>query len=470
MDKIIKNQFIQGDLSKVIWRSSLPMVTAILALLAYDLLESSLIALSGAQSLASLGFTLPLTTGMTAIAIGISIRSNNLVVKNACLQPDILAKSIVRLLISASIATLVFSLLALVINEPLLTLLGNENLLVGKEDHRIIEQQNAYMSIRYLAWICLVLLWQINAILRGLGHIRLASGIMLSWLALKALLAIALLVPESQWYQNGLMGIAYVHAISDTLCALVSFALLGQKLFPQKSEVHFSDLAIQKPHFDTVIIMLQQLVTPLSMSILTMIAAKMGYSYVAAFALLFRLEALFLLFPMVLTTSLPAIIGTNFWSGHFERAKQAYQLVFGFVVASQLGIAVLLLLYSDFIAALICPQEEIVWHLKAYLSWVPWGYLGAGCAIVYQSCLNAEGKPAQASMVGIMHRLVFLLPLTFIGAMLANEQSFYQGIMLGHLSAGLYVFYLFYKKHIQNKELLNLQLDCNKLTIHEKGK
>jgi len=208
----------------------------------------------------------------------------------------------------------------------------------------------------------------------------------------------------------------------------------------------------------------------LSMAILTMIAANMGYSYVAAFALLFRLEAIFLLIPMVLTTSLPAIIGTNFWSGHIERVKQAYLLVFGLVMIAQVSIAGLLLLNSDFIASFICPQDEVVLHLKAYLFWVPWGYMGAGCAIVYQSCLNAEGKSVQASLVGIMHRLLFLLSFTLIGTWIATEQSFYQGIMLGHLAGGLFVFYLFYKKHLANGHYPAWQMSKTKLMINGESK
>ncbi len=101
MDQELKNWFTQEKISKVIWQSTLPMFGAILALLAYDLLESSLLALNGEQALTALGFTLPITTAITAIAIGMSIITNNKVVKYACLHGDELAKSIVISLLQA---------------------------------------------------------------------------------------------------------------------------------------------------------------------------------------------------------------------------------------------------------------------------------------------------------------------------------------------------------------------------------
>jgi hypothetical protein len=60
--------------------------------------------------------------------------------------------------------------------------------------------------------------------------------------------------------------------------------------------------------------------------------------------------------------------------------------------------------------------------------------------------LNAEGKPLQACSVGIMHRLVLLLPFAFVGGLIATDLSLFQALMLGHLAAALYVIYLFRKR------------------------
>ena len=98
----------------------------------------------------------------------------------------------------------------------------------------------------------------------------------------------------------------------------------------------------KQPKLAGILVISQQLVTPLSLAILTTIAASYSHTYVAAFALIFKLEAIILLIPMVLTTSMPAIIGFNYWSGHHARVKQSYKYMFAVVIFAQLLIAVIL--------------------------------------------------------------------------------------------------------------------------------
>ena len=121
------NKFIVDNITTVIWRCTYPMIGAVLALLAYDLLESSLLALSSADTLAALGFTLPITTAMTALAIGTSICCNNNAVKIACLEKNKLNETITTSLVISSIIILAFTLFALIFGQNILELLGYDN-------------------------------------------------------------------------------------------------------------------------------------------------------------------------------------------------------------------------------------------------------------------------------------------------------------------------------------------------------
>ena len=118
-------------------------------------------------------------------------------------------------------------------------------------------------------------------------------------------------------------------------------------------------------------------------------------------------------------------------------------MVFMLISVAQLLLAFVIFINKDLLSGFICPQDQIAMHIEHYLLWVPWGYLGAACAIVYQSCLNAEGKSWQATKVAIYHRLLLLLPFTFIGSLWQNPASFYQGMLVAHCCAGFMVLYLF---------------------------
>ena len=324
MDQQLKNWFTQEKISKVIWQSTLPMLGAILALLAYDLLESSLLALNGEQALTALGFTLPITTAITAIAIGMSIITNNKVVKIACLRSNHLAKSVVISLLHSSVFIILLAVIFYLVNEHLLALLGNRSWSSGDNaapQINIIQSQKDYLDARYVSWVFLGIIWQVNAIFRALGNTKLASRIMLSWLFVKSVVAIFLLIPESTFHLSGLTGLALGHSSVDSLFALISLFLLHKNLqltWPSFKEV-WQELRTNQ--LTGVVIVLQQLITPLSMAILTVIAAKISYSYVAAFAFIFRMEFIFLLLPMMLTTTMSCIVGTNYWLGPFNFVK-----------------------------------------------------------------------------------------------------------------------------------------------------
>lgn len=428
--------FNKNKLGPLIWKTSLPMFGAILALLLYDLFESSLLALSGVDTLSAIGFTLPLTTAMTAIVIGLSIRSNNKIVKADCLNKPSVTSVITTSLLTTVLIVSFFALCAYVSNQQLLSLLGNEewaNISLTSEKTNLVHQQKNYMAARYISWVFLALIWQVNAIFRALGHGVIASNLMFSWLTVKSVLALVLLLPSSDFFVNALSGLAYVHIISDLLMALISLVILVKKLklsFPSFSELK---LQLTSPKKCVVLVISQQLITPISMALLTIIAANIDYSYVAAFAFIFRMESLFLLIPMVLTTSMPAIIGSNFWVGNKQRVKLAYIITFSTIILAQLIIAVMLYFYSSFLSTIFNPQGTVADYISRYFVWVSWGYLSMGCIMVYQSCLNAKGKTIQALVLGLCHRIVFLLLFAYIGSLYALKEDFYQGMLFGHV-------------------------------------
>jgi Na+-driven multidrug efflux pump len=465
MSEKLSHCFTHDSIDKIIFRYTLPMFGAVLALLLYDVLESVLLAYSNKNTLAALGFTLPITTAMTALAIGLSIRTNNKIIKMSCSNKNNIASALTTLLIFSSLVIILLSILLLSSSEILLQLLGNnhwkETLSLTETTH-LVDAQTTYLLVRSIGWIFLAFIWQVSGVFRAIGKVNIASSLMFSWLAFKSVLAVLILTPEGPFYHEGLLGLAMVHGLSDIIFAALSLLLIKLQFKLTMPTLKQLKQLFNQPKRDGFLVTSQQLITPISMAILTAIAANIDYSYVAAFALLFRLEAVFLLLPMVLTMSMPMIVGTNYWSGHVKRVKKAYISAFIIIIIAQLFIIVLLATQGDMLVALICPETSVQAHLENYLFWVPWGYLGAGCAIVYQSCLNAKGKTVQATLLGLTHRIFLIIPLAFFGGLINHEllpfdlspdSGFYLGIMLGHLVAGFVVLYLY--KHFSKKDVIH---------------
>ena len=447
--------FVTEPEAKVIWRSSIPMIGAILALFAYDLLESSLLAFQSEDVLTAFGFTLPITAAMTALAIGLSIRTNNKVVHSNCKNKQQLASGVSQSLTSGVLTVALVSLLFFLFSHQLLQLTGSLNWQENTATKAQINDQVNYLNFRLLAWVFLALFWQISATFRALGWMKIASNLMLGWALVKSLIAIVILTPQSPFYQSGLTSLGLIHLFVDTLFASVSFYLLAQKVTLKRPDLSNMLNFARGNHLDSVLVVSQQFITPVSMAALTAIAATIDHSYVAALALLFRLEALFLLLPMVLTTTVPAIIGANYWLGHKQRVRNMYRVTFGAIAGFQLLIAIVVYSQSHLLSAFICPHDMIAFHVNNFISWLPWAYGAAGIAIVYQSCLNAQHKTLQATLLAFSHRILFVLPLSAIGAFAFGENGFYQGLMLGHFGAIIGVVYLF--KRVKKQEHLAIQ-------------
>ena len=458
MSAIENSKLLEGSLSATIWRNSQPMFIAIVMLLMYELLESGLIALQSAETLIAFGFTVPITAAMTALAVGTSIRCNNKVVKSSCSRDSCTAKTTSVAVLGSVLILLAFSVVALLFSQSILSLLGNNSWLSNEasSDFPLLAQQQAnYINSRYISWVFLGLIWQINAVFRALNATKLASNIMVYWLTFKSSLALALLLPESIFYVEGLFTIALVHLASDGLFALISLYFLHKKIdlkWPSPNELLSN---FKQTKLAGILVISQQLVTPLSMAVLTMIAASFDHTYVAAFALIFKVEAMLLIIPMVLTTSMPAIIGINYWSGKHERVQQAYRYMFGIIIISQLIVALLLSFSLDFWASTLCPHDSVAIHLKHYLTWVPWGYIAGACAIVYQSTLNAKDKVISASLLAITHRLLLLMPLAWIGLNI-GKYALYPAIMVSHLLIAALVWILVKNINIaRNKRVIS---------------
>jgi len=429
------------------------MFMAILLLLMYELLESTLMALSSTEKLTAFGFTVPITAAMTALAVGTSIRCNNKVVKTACLEKGNLSVTIGQALIFSGLTLVILTVLTLSLSEQLLHLLGNASWLSSEllvNPSQLAEEQSNYINNRYFSWIFLGAVWQINGILRALNFTLIASNIMVAWVVLKGVLALLLLLPQSPLYYDSLVSLSLVHAISDISFTFISFYILQRKVKLSRLSRVTVTAGFQRPKLASILVVFQQLITPISLAVLTIIAAAYNHTYIAAFALIFKLEAIILLIPMALTTSMPAIIGFNYWSGHHERVNQAYRFMFTLVLISQFIIAVFLSYTVDFWANSLCEHDSVTIHLKHFLNWLPWGYIGAGCVIVYQSTLNAKDKVITATLLGVTHRLALIIPLAWL-AMNDNEYSLYPALMLAHLIAGSVVYYLVRRANIPSR-------------------
>lgn len=431
---------VHAPIPQVLLRMTSPMVAAIFLLFVYDVLESQLLSGINLVSLTALGFTVPVTTAMVAVAIAITITTNTAVTQtisqNKDKAPEVIANSIVVGLMLTSL----LALLAFALNSQIFRFLGIDYAMLPDSFHlgprpKLMPLIENYMHWRYLGWVFVVLIWQINSLLRALGMIGCASGLFVSWMLSKIVLAVILFNNLEYLYVSPIETAALIHLVTDAIFALISLRYLfrrlqiknwqGIKIKPFKALKRMSVVGLPAT--------MQQLFTPISITLLTVLVVSYGQVYIAVLGIVFRLEALLLLVPMVLTTSLPSIVGVNWWSGFGERVKTVLLHSKLLVVASQLLIALLLIFCGPTIAAWFSQDQQIQYSIESYLKIVPLGYIGAGITIICQSSFNATGHFIKASALSFSHRIVLMLSCCYIGLELNGIEGLFFGILCAHL-------------------------------------
>ena len=450
---------------RLILSCSLPILPAVFLLAAYDLFETGLIARLCSTHLAALSFSAPITMAMTGAAIAISIASNSWLCRiksavnlHSCIdEKNELNSNLVRALILSVSVIFVLSTLLYLFSETLYQLLGTQSSTQPAIELGMTTLVTQYTKIRLVGWIPLVLIWQVNGLLSSFGYIKQARVLLITWMITKSILSYLLIGDGqcSQLLDTGILGAGYAHVISDSLFAVISLVIL------------FRDLAIQKHHVSTMQwrstakqmsvtglnASLQQLYLPITIGLLTFYVAAIAEDKVALLSMIFRIEALGLLIPMVFTASIPGLLAANWWAGKMHRVKALIIQGFGIITVTQVLLALVLYFNAEILAAQMSQTTELQQYIQRYLIYVPISFIGAGCTMFALSCLNAIGKSANASTLGFGHKIVLILLFSAVGGWYASIIGIFVGIALAHLVSLVLVAKLF-TRAIWRQELI----------------
>ena len=431
---------VKAPANKVLLRMSSPMVMAIFLLFAYDVLESQLLSNISLEALTALGFTVPLTTALAAYAIAVTIATNTQVTKALSQSEALAARVIVNLMVLTVILSFSFALIGYLLNDYFFQLLGIDYAMLPDSYHlgprpKLMPLIENYMQWRYIGWVFLVLIWQVNSLLRAVGLVKNASTLFICWMASKFVLALIFFKLTNASQHSPLDSAALIHLIADSTFAIISVMLLLKKLkITEYGQIKIRPLqTFKQMSIVGLPATMQQLLTPLSIMLLTVMVVSYGQVYVAVLGIIFRLEVLLLLLPMVLTTSLPSIVGINWWSGHQDRVRWFLFNSKMAVAFFQLLIAIILLVTAQDIAAFFSHDQLIQLSIQTYLTIVPIGFIGAGITIISQSSFNASGHFIKASILSLSHRILLKLSCCYIGLTSYGIEGLFIGILCAHL-------------------------------------
>ena len=294
-------------------------------------------------------------------------------------------------------AVAILSSIGLLTIDPLFTALGASS--------DVLPFVKQYMEVWYFGMVFLVVPMIGNSAIRAAGDTLIPSLIMTTSAGFNILLDPLLIFGLWGFPELGLAGAAWATVISRGVTLVASLLVL--KFKEKMLSSHFPDLEETLMCWrDILYVGLpaagSNMITPISIGIITSMLAVYGSLAVAAFGVASRIESLAMIALMALASSIAPFIGQNWGAQKFGRATQALRQSYLFCLGWGILMAILLAAGASLVIPLFNSNTEVIAIARTYLAIVPISYGGAGIIQVANSAFNALGKPIPAVIMTVL--------------------------------------------------------------------
>jgi putative MATE family efflux protein len=408
-----------------------PMLAGTFAMNAYNLTDTWYVSRLGTPALAAMGFTFPVVMLLTCVAGGIGSGVTTLVShaigRHAHEDAARIVSHGLALILGIAGVMAVTGCLSI---EPVFRRLGAD------EATRTLVGQ--YMRTWYLGAPFMALPMVGNGILIACGDSRAASRFMILGTLLNAVLDPIMIFGLLGFPALGIRGAALATVIAQGVATAWLLALLGRKhrLFRFRGWAADDYLV----SFRRILAfgipgMLSMVLMPISATVITRILGTFGNEAVAACGAAGRLEMFAFVIPMALGISLTPFVSQNYGARRLDRIHEAMRVSTRFALLYGGAVAVLFFLCAPWLAALFSRDPKVVGILVSYIRTISFGY---GMMEVHRYCgffLTGLHRPVSTTLLNAIRVLVFLIPLSWLGAELYGIQ----GVFLGRLATDLAV-------------------------------
>ena len=425
---------LNAPIGKTLWQMTWPMVFGVATLISFNLVDTFFISLLGTEELAAIGFTFPVTFTVISLSIGLGIGTSAVIARKLGEDKDQQARhagSSALYLAAMLVASL--SLLGWLLAEPIFALLG-----AGQD---MIPLIMSYMNIWFIGAVLLVMPMIGNSILRASGDTITPSLIMGLGGLLNAVFDPILIFGLGPIPAMGMQGAA----LASVLSWLIGFGLIIYWLVVRKKLIDPIPPSI-KVFIASVKKLLTiglpaagaNMLTPLSMAVMTAIVATYGAPAVAGFGAGARLESLASIVILALSMSLPPFISQNFGAGRMDRVRSAYRQALFAVLVLQALVYFVLLLCLPLIQQAFARDEEVAQVLAWFIWIMPLGYGVQGWVVLTNSSMNALHLPLRALILSMVRLFALFVPISYVGSLLGGLPGlFIGGVIANVITAAL---------------------------------
>lgn len=400
-----------------------------------NLVDTFYVAQLGTQPLAAMGFTIPIVAILLSLAFGMGIGTSSVIARAIGAQQLTLVKdySTQALFIALTIAIL-FAVVGYHTMDHIFRWLGAPDSLLP-----LIHQ---FMDVWFLGSFMVVIPMVGNSVIRAAGNTKLPSIVMISVAIANIILDPILIFGLFGAPRLELAGAALSTLISYSIALVMGLYFLVYKLRFLRWQSCYRNvfhswrtiLHIGIPATGT------NLIAPLSVAIATWLVARISPETVAGFGVATRIESMFLVVIMGLSSIMGPFVGQNWGADNRQRVARALNISFRFTTIWGVGVAILLWFFARPIVTLFSNDPVVVDSAIRYLHIVPVTYLFLGVIMITSSAANGIGRPTPSLLMSFLRLLALYIPLAWFFSYLFELPGIYLATALSNAIVGIGAF------------------------------
>ncbi|MBT6340895.1 MAG: MATE family efflux transporter [Desulfobacula sp.] len=430
-------KLVEGDISKILYKMTLPMIVGIFGMIFFNLVDTYFIGLLGVDELAAISFTFPVIMIVMSISMGLGIGASSVIsreigtgnmdqVKRYTTDVLILSFAIVILLVILGLFTL----------NPLFQLLGAKK--------ELIPLIRDYMIIWYAGVPLVVIPMVGNSVIRATGDTKSPGLIMMVAVLVNLIMDPLLIFGIGPFPRLELKGAAIATLIARACVLIFAVYVLHRRekmislQLPALKDLFHS---WRKILYIALPISLTNLIAPVTIAIITMLVADYGKNAVAAFGITSRLEMFSLVIVMALSTVIAPFTGQNYGAKKYKRIIKGIQLSTNFSIIYGLVVMFFFILFSKKIASIFTDNQEVVQHAQFFLIILSVSYGANGIIKIATSVFNAINKPLFSTILILFQMVILLIPMAFLGSKLYGLKGIFIACTLAHIISGFSAYF-----------------------------
>jgi len=403
--------FLHGSISKALLKLGIPIILINILQSAYQLTDAFWVGRLGAEQVAAVSVSMPVTFLVIAIGSGLAMAGAILSAQYmGAGQQDKVNHVAAQTMLMVTLTASMLGLAGYVLSPYFLTLLGVEEQVFG--------DALKFMHVSFIGVVFVFIYAMFQALMRGIGQTKVPLYIVSGTVLLNFVLDPLLIFGFGNLSGFGVMGAALATLITQSLAAAIGVwvFLRGRHGIQLKLSSFKPDWQYMKQAFFLGAPGSVELsARAFGLIIMSFLVASFGTHTIASYGVGSNILQMVMIPAMGLSMAVSTLVGQNMGAGNPQRAAQITRLASLWGLLGLTSVGVIAYLFAEYLVAFFIPDDEFVIAGGAEFIRVmclTWGGIGVQLCVV--AAFRASGNMLNAMVVSLLSQCVIQFPAAYI--------------------------------------------------------